>query len=144
MQYKRCLSTLQNFSFMITAIATCLMLGFSVSAETVNLRDTLSFSEKAKMQELWDMGALHDENLPVFIERLKKESIDDPDRLSKAMKGDFTNRARRELRHIHVFIQDPRVGLPQEHWFLIGLIPIAIVCVIWHQNRHSITKGSTV
>ena len=129
------------FSTNIVLFATMivLMLGLTASAtERISLYDTLSEADKERIDALARAGELNQWNIPDFMGRLAREDRYDPDRIDKALKADVANRARRDLIHLHKFIQDPRVGLPWIYLLVLVVVPIFVVYVRHCARRRSI------
>ena len=56
------------------------------SQKPLKLIDTLTESEKAKLKELWDYGALNDGNTDKFAEVLARHNPNDPERIQKTLR----------------------------------------------------------
>lgn len=131
----RILST--NIACVATVIV--LMLGLTVSAaERINLHDTITEEEWTRIDALSNEGTLHPMNIREFMNRLAREDMHDPNRIDKALKGDYANNVRREMLHLRKFAYDPRVGLSWAYLLVLVLVPIFVVYVRHCLRRRSI------
>ena len=137
-QHKRFWLVLQRLSRSTIVTVSCLMLAFTIPARTLD--DTMTDADWAKIETLIENSSLNRWNFPEYMRRLAYEDMNDSNRVEKAMEGDFTNRVRRDVRNVFIFIQDPRVGLPWSHLLVFVLVPFAVLFV-WYCTQQS--KRST-